>query len=405
VSKISVPFSPPDITEEEIDAVSNVLRSGWITTGPTTKAFEQDLAQYIGTNRVVCLNSATAAMELTLRLFGIGEGDEVITSAYTYTASASVIDHVGAKIVLCDVMPGTYWIDPTEIEKKLTPRTKAIIPVDIGGAMCDYKPIFEVTEKHKDIFTPKTALQEALGRILILADGAHSLGSTRSGAQSGIVADFTAFSFHAVKNLTTGEGGAVTWRSAEGISDDDIYRQFMLLSLHGQSKDALAKTAAGSWEYDISTLGYKSNMADIMGAIGRVQLKRYPQMLQRRRDVIARYDSALAELDVAPWPHMTSEQQSNGHLYLVDLNGRGLEARNSLIQRMAESGVATNVHYKPLPMLSAYKKMGFNVGDFPVAFSRYQNEITLPLFSAITDEQVGAVISAFTAGLAAVRSG
>lgn len=388
----NIPFSPPDMSEAEVEAVAEVLRTGWITTGPKTKLFENKIAEYCNTNKAVCLNSATACMELILRLFGIGEGDEVITSAYTYTASASVICHVGAKVVLCDTAPGSYEMDYDKLAELITPNTKAIIPVDIAGVMADYDTIFKVVESKKGMFTPKGKYQEALGRVLVLADCAHGFGAEQNGKKAGKVADFTSFSFHAVKNLTTAEGGALTWLPLDGISDDEIYKEFMLLSLHGQSKDALAKTQLGAWEYDIVSPAYKCNMTDIMGAIGLVQLDRYPEMLQKRRKYIEMYDKAMDELGIEHLDHYNGKNISSGHLYLARLIGKSTEYRNEFIIKLAERGIACNVHYKPLPMHTAYKNLGFDIKDFPNAYNQFANEVSLPLNTRMTEEDVEYVI-------------
>ena len=393
---VKVPFSPPDITQAEIDAVSEVLRSGWITTGPKTKQFEKDIATYCGTDRAVCLNSATAAMELTLRLLGIGEGDEVITSAYTYTASASVAVHVGAKLVLCDTKKDSFEMDYDALGKLITDRTKAIIPVDLGGVICDYEKIFSVVESKKNIFRPSNDIQAKMGRIAVLADGAHSFGSMQKGKMAGSIADFTSFSFHAVKNLTTAEGGAVTWRNINGISNDDIYREYMLLSLHGQSKDALAKTQVGAWEYDIVSPAYKCNMTDIMAAIGQAQLDRYDSILEKRHEIVGIYDEAMKNLDVQYLSHHGENFLSDGHLYLVRLNGKDSSFRNELIIKMAEEGIMCNVHYKPLPMHTAYKNLGFDIKDFPNAYAQFENEISLPLNTKMTLDDARLVAETFT---------
>ena len=392
---MNISFSPPDITEEEIQAVSEALRSGWITTGPRTKEFERNIAQFVGCNRAACLNSATACLETALRLLGIGEGDEVIVPAYTYTASASVVAHVNAKLVLIDVEKDTYHLDYDALEAAINESTKAVIPVDIGGVMVDYDRIRKIVESKKNIFKASTPLQEALGRVAIVADSAHGFGASEGGVMSGMKADFTSFSFHAVKNLTTAEGGALTWRSIPGVDDEDIYNQIMLYSLHGQSKDALAKTKLGAWEYDIKGTYYKCNMTDIMASIGLVQLKRYPGLLKRRRDIIERYTQGIAADDVDIMKHFTDEYTSSGHLYLVRLLGKDVKERNELITRLAEAGVATNVHFKPLPMHTAYKNMGFDIKDFPHSYNMYRNEITLPLHTCLTDEQVEYVIEQF----------
>ena len=388
----NIPFSPPDMTEAEVEAVAEVVRSGWITTGPKTKLFENNIAQYCGTDKAVCLNSATACMELALRLFGIGEGDEVITSAYTYTASASVICHVGAKVVLCDTAPDSYEMDYDKLGDLITPNTKAIIPVDIAGVMADYDSIFKVVEAKKGMFIPKGKYQEALGRVLVLADCAHGFGAEQHGKKAGRVADFTSFSFHAVKNLTTAEGGALTWLPLNGISDEEIYKEFMLLSLHGQSKDALAKTVLGAWEYDIVSPAYKCNMTDIMAAIGLVQLDRYPDMLKKRKEFIEMYDKAMDELGIEHLDHYNDKNTSSGHLYLARLTGKTMEYRNEFIIKLAERGIACNVHYKPLPMHTAYKNLGFDIADYPSAYAQFANEVSLPLNTRMTEEDVMYVI-------------
>ncbi len=388
----NIPFSPPDISEEEIANVVEVLKSGWITTGPKTKLFEQRIAEYCGTAKAVCLNSATACMELILRLFGIGEGDEVITSAYTYTASASVICHVGAKVVLADTAPGSFEMDYDKLPDLITDKTKAIIPVDIAGVMCDYDKIFKAVNSKKDIFKPNGKYQEALGRVLVLADCAHGFGAEQNGKKAGAVADFTSFSFHAVKNLTTAEGGALTWLPFSGIDDEEIYKQFMLLSLHGQSKDALAKTQLGAWEYDIVSPAYKCNMTDIMAAIGLVQLDRYPDMLAKRKEIIGIYDETLDKLGIAHLNHYTDNAHSSGHLYLSRLTGKDMEYRNEFIIKMAECGIACNVHYKPLPLLTAYKNLGFDISDFPNAYAQFANEVSLPLNTKMSIEDAQYVV-------------
>lgn len=384
----NIPFSPPDITEAEINSVAEAMRSGWITTGPRTKEFEQRIAEYCHTEKAVCLNSNTACQELVLRVLGIGPGDEVITCAYTYTASASVINHVGAKIVLVDCQKDSYEIDYDAIEKAITDKTKAIIPIDIAGVMCDYDKLYEIVEKKKKIFKPNNAIQKAFGRVIISADAAHSLGSTYKGRMSGSVADFTSFSFHAVKNLTTAEGGAVTWKNIPGINNDELYKEFMLWSLHGQSKDALAKTKLGAWEYDIVYTGYKCNMTDIMAAIGLVQLERYPKLLQRRQEIIALYNKLLNKEKVVLINHNTDTSKSNGHLMLTRVKGIDSDKRNEIITKLAEVGVSSNVHYKPLPLHTAYKNLGFDIKDYPNAYNMYQNEITLPLHTLLTNEDV-----------------
>lgn len=396
MAEMNIPFSPPDISEEEIREVVDVLRSGWITTGPKTKEFEKTIAEYCGTSRAVCLNSATACMEMTLRILGIGEGDEVITSAYTYTASASVVSHVGAKLVLVDTAPDSYEMDYEKLEKAITEKTKAIIPVDLAGIPCDYNKIFEVAERKKNCFQAHTKIQEAVGRIIILADAAHAFGAKRNEIRTGRLADFTSFSFHAVKNLTTAEGGAVTWREIPGIDSDEIYKKYMLLSLHGQSKDALSKTQLGAWEYDIIGPYFKCNMTDIMAAIGLAQFRRYPGLLQRRKEIIQEYENAFQELPVSTLKHFCREYQSSGHLYLVRLEGKDRGQCNRIISEMAEQGIAANVHYKPLPLLTAYKNMGFNINEYPNAYKLYENEITLPLHTKLTDLNVDYIIHTFS---------
>ena len=383
-----IPFSPPDITEEEIEKVGEALRSGWITTGPMTKEFERQIAAFCGTERAVCLNSATACLELTLRVLGIGPGDEVITSAYTYTASASPVCHVGAKLVLVDTLPGSYEMDPEQLAAAITERTKAVIPVDLGGVLADYDTIFSIVEDKKALFTPANDLQKKIGRVAVVADGAHSLGAERRGKRSGCFADFTTFSFHAVKNLTTAEGGAATWNPALGLDNEAIYHQLMLMSLHGQSKDALSKTKLGAWEYDIVAPLYKCNMTDIMAAIGLVQLDRYPEMEERRFALVRLYDELLSDHGIITPPHLVGNSVSSCHLYLARLQGKGRAERDALIEAMAGDGIATNVHYKPLPMLTAYQNMGFDIKDYPNALAQFENEITLPLYSTLTEDDV-----------------
>ncbi|WP_405321248.1 DegT/DnrJ/EryC1/StrS family aminotransferase [Frisingicoccus sp.] len=392
---MNIPFSPPDIGEEEIKEVVDTLKSGWVTTGPKTKLFEKKIAEFCHTDRAVCLNSATACMETTLRLLGVGPGDEVITSAYTYTASASVVCHVGAKLVLVDTAPDSFQMDCDQLEAAITEKTKVIIPVELGGVVCDYHRLFQIVEKKKSLFQPSGELQEKIGRVILMADAAHGFGAMQGDRMCGEIADFTCFSFHAVKNLTTAEGGAVTWRSLPSIDNEDIYKQYMLFSLHGQSKDALAKTQAGAWEYDIVAPYYKCNMTDIMASIGLAQLRRYPELLKRRREIIAAYDQALSDLPVTRLVHYDDRGASSGHLYLVRLTGKDQRFRNRMIERMAELGVATNVHYKPLPLLSAYKNMGFDIDDYPNAFHMFENEITLPLHTCLTDEQIVYVTDTF----------
>ena len=399
---MKIPFSPPDIGEAEIAQVADTLRSGWITTGPKTKELERQVASFCHTSRAVCLNSATAAMELTLHQLGIGPGDEVITCAYTYTASASVVCHVGAKLVLVDCCKPSdggsdcYQMDYDALERAITPRTKAIIPVDLGGVVCDYNRIFEIVERKKALFTPSdNKIQQALGRVAVMADAAHAFGAQWHGRMCGEIADFTCFSFHAVKNFTTAEGGAVTWRDLPGIDNEEIYKNYMLLSLHGQSKDALAKTQLGAWEYDIVMPGYKCNMTDIMAAIGLAQMQRYPDLLARRKQIITRYNQVMDTLPVSYLRHYGEDFASSGHLYLVRLNGRDEQFRNDFIVKMAEREIATNVHYKPLPMHTAYKKLGFDIKDYPNAFAMYRNEVTLPLHTLLTDEQVEFLLETF----------
>lgn len=393
--KYNIKFSPPDISRGDIDAVTEVLKSGWITTGPKTKLFEEKIANYCGTNRAVALNSATACLEMTLRMLGIGEGDEVITSAYTYTASCSVICHVGAKPVLVDVAPGSTEMDYEQLAKAITPRTKAIIPVDIAGVMCDYDTIFKIVKNKKHLFFPKNKIQDAIGRVVVLADGAHSFGAEQNGKKSGNVADFTCFSFHAVKNLTVGEGGALTWRPINGIKDEEIYKEYMLLSLHGQNKDALAKTKAGCWEYDIMSPAYKCNMTDICAAIGVSQLERYDSLLAKRREIVKMYNEGLKDANVKTLNHLGENFSSSCHLYLTFLQGKDEEFRNKFIEKLAEAGVPANVHYKPLPLLTAYKNLGFNIDNYPNAYSVYQNEVTLPLHTLLTNEEVEYIISTY----------
>lgn len=389
---MKIPFSPPDITEAEINEVCEALRSGWITTGPRTKELERQVAAYCGTERAVCLNSQTACAEMALRVLGVGPGDEVITSAYTYTASASVIDHVGAKIVLVDTQKDSLEMDYDQLETAITANTKAIIPVDLAGIPCDYDRLYEIVERKKDLFIPCGEIQTALGRVAIMADTAHSFGATRKGQPAGSLADFSSFSFHAVKNFTTAEGGALTWRTLEGIENETIYKKLQLLSLHGQSKDALAKTQLGAWEYDIVGPWYKCNMTDVVAALGLVQMKRYAGMLERRKEIIGMFDAALQPLGVETLPHYTAVHQSSGHLYITRIPGITAQQRNDIIIKMAERGIATNVHYKPLPMHTAYKNMGFDIANYPNAYAHFANAITLPLHTNLTNEQVAYVI-------------
>ncbi len=384
---MNIKFSPPDISKEEIDEVVDTLKSGWITTGPKTAEFERQIAAYCNTARSVCLNSATAGLELILRFLGIGEGDEVITSAYTYTASASVIRHVGAKIVLVDTDKDNFYISADNVRRAITDKTKAIIGVDFAGVVADYDKLYEIAEEKRSLYTPSSDMQRAIGRVAIIADAAHSFGATQRGKRSGEIADFTSFSFHAVKNLTTAEGGAVTWRDIDGVDSDYIYTQIKLDSLHGQSKDALSKMKAGAWEYDIKMLGYKCNMTDISAALGLAQLRRYDGLLARRREIIAIYNSAFSGTCIAPVPHDTACGSGSGHLYITRIDGIDESRRNEIITKMAEAGIATNVHYKPLAMFEGYKALGFDISDYPNAYDLYRNEISLPLHTLLTDEE------------------
>ena len=391
----NIPFSPPDMTEAEANEVREAILSGWITTGPRTKEFERLIAICCQTKKAVALNSATAAMELTLRVLGVGEDDEVIVPAYTYTATASVVHHVGAKIVMVDVAPGSFEIDYDSIADAITERTKVVMPVDLGGVMCDYDRVFAAVESKRELFRPANDIQKAFGRVVVLADAAHAFGARRHDRMCGEVADFTSFSFHAVKNLTTAEGGAITWKSIPGIDDEWLYKQYQLLSLHGQSKDALAKTQLGAWEYDIVAPDYKCNMTDISAAIGLVQIRRYAELLHRRRQIVERYNEALKDCNVQVLNHYGDDHQSSGHLYLVRLLGKDCEYRNEVIRKMAERGIACNVHYKPLPMMTAYKNLGFDIKDYPNAYRQFENEVTLPLHTRLTDEDVEYVIGNF----------
>lgn len=390
-----VPFSPPDMSEAEINEVTEALRSGWITTGPKTKEFERLIAMCCQTDQAVCLNSATACMELILRVLGVGPGDEVIIPAYTYTATASVTCHVGAKVVMVDTAPNSFEMDYDKLAGAITERTKVVLPVDLAGVVCDYDKIFAVVESKKHLFSPANDIQKAYGRVIVLADAAHAFGAKWHGKMCGEIADFTSFSFHAVKNLTTAEGGALTWRNHDGVDNESLYKKFQLLSLHGQNKDALAKTRLGAWEYDIVAPYYKCNMTDVMAGIGLAQLKRYPEMLYRRRQIIERYNEGLKGCDVQVLDHFGDDHSSSGHLYLVRLLGEDVEYRNAVIEQMAERGIACNVHYKPLPMMTAYKNLGFDIVDYPNAYNQYHNEITLPLHTSLTDEDVEYVISNF----------
>ncbi len=392
----NIPFSPPDMTQAEVQEVKEAILSGWITTGPRTKELERQIAAYVGVNKAVCLNSQTACAEMALRLLGIGEGDEVIVPAYTYTATASVVCHVGAKVVMVDVQPDCLEMDYDALERAITNRTKVIIPVDLAGIPCDYERIFQIVERKKALFSPANDIQRAFGRIIICADGAHAFGATYKGQMIGSVADFTAFSFHAVKNFTTAEGGALTWRSREGLNDDELYHQLQLFSLHGQSKDALAKTQLGAWEYDIVGPWYKCNMTDIAAAIGLIQMKRYPALLARRKQIIERFDAAFRPLGVETLNHYTADYQSSGHLYITRVPNASLERRQEIIVKMAERGIATNVHYKPLPMMTAYKQLGFDIANYPNAYARFANEITLPLHTLLTDDDIAYIIEQYT---------
>lgn len=390
-----IPFSPPDMSEAEINEVAEALRSGWITTGPKTKEFERLIAMCCQTDQAVCLNSATACMELILRVLGVGPGDEVITSAYTYTATASVTCHVGAKVVMVDTAPDSFEMDYDKLADAITEKTKVVLPVDLAGVVCDYDKIFAAVESKKHLFSPANDIQKAYGRVIVLADAAHAFGAKWHGKMCGEIADFTSFSFHAVKNLTTAEGGALTWRNHDGVDNESLYKQFQLLSLHGQNKDAFAKTRLGAWEYDIVAPYYKCNMTDVMAGIGLAQLKRYPEMLYRRRQIIERYNEGLRGCDVQVLDHFGDDHSSSGHLYLVRLLGEDVEYRNVVIEQMAERGIACNVHYKPLPIMTAYKNLGFDIANYPNAYNQYHNEITLPLHTSLTDEDVEYVISNF----------
>lgn len=392
---MKISFSPPDISNQEINEVADALRSGWITTGPRTKEFEKKIANFCNTNMAVCLNSSTACMEAVLRILGVGPGDEVITSAYTYTATASVIHHVGAKIVMVDTAPNSFEMDYDKIGDLINENTKVIMPVDLGGVICDYSKIFDIVKSKAALFEAKNTVQKFFNRVVVLSDSAHAFGATQNNKKAGEIADFSTFSFHAVKNLTTAEGGALTWKSNQNIDDNLLYKEFMLYSLHGQSKDALSKTQIGGWEYDIITPAYKCNMTDIMAAIGLVQLERYPNMLKRRKEIILKYNSALESSKVEVLPHYIDNNQSSGHLYLVRLIDKDIEFRNETIELMAKEGIATNVHYKPLPMMTAYKQLGFDIVDYPNAYDMYHNEITLPLHTSLTNTEVEYIISTF----------
>lgn len=401
----NIPFSPPDMTDAEMNEVAEAMKSGWITTGPRTKEFEHLISMCCQTVRqddegkplptTVCLNSATACMELALRVLGIGEGDEVIVPAYTYTATASAVCHVGARPVMVDCAPGSFEMDYGKMADAINERTKAVMPVDLGGIVADYDAVFSAVESKKDLFRPKNDIQKAFGRCIVIADAAHAFGAMWHGKMCGEIADFTSFSFHAVKNLTTAEGGALTWRQIPGIKDEEIYKTLQLLSLHGQNKDALAKTRLGAWEYDIIGTWYKCNMTDIMAAIGIQQLKRYPELLRRRRQIIETFNEAFKDLPVEVLNHFDNYHSSSGHLYLVRLKDKDVDQRNELIVKMAERGIACNVHYKPLPMMTAYKAMGFDIKDYPNAYNQYRNEVSLPLHTRLTDEDVNYVIDNF----------
>lgn len=398
---MKIPFSPPDLTDAEIEEVASALKSGWITTGPKTKALEKEVAEFCNTDKAVCLSSQTSCAEIALRLLGIGEGDEVIVPAYTYTATAEVVCHVGARLIFIDSQPDSLEMDYDAVEKAITPKTKVIIPVDLGGVPCDYDRIFSIVEKKKELFTPSNDIQSKFGRIIVCADTAHAFGSSWHGKPIGSVADFSSFSFHAVKNFTTAEGGALTWKHRDDIDGDELYKTAQLLSLHGQSKDALSKNQLGSWEYDIVGPWYKCNMTDIHAAIGLAQMVRYPALLKRRREIIEKYDQAFKPLGVHTLTHFTNEHISSGHLYITRIfkkNGEPVSdgERREIIIKMAERGIVTNVHYKPLPMMTAYKNLGFDIKDYPNAYAQYANEITLPLFSRLTDEEVDYIIDNYT---------
>ena len=393
---MKIPFSPPDITDAEIAQVTEALKSGWITTGPKTKELEREVATFCGTSRAVCLNSQTACAEMTLRLLGVGEGDEVITSAYTYTASASVVCHVGAKLVLVDTQADSLEMDYDKLAEAITEKTKVLIPVDLGGVPCDYYRIFSIVKDKEKMFRPANEIQRAIGRIIVMADAAHAFGAAWHDKPVGSIADFSNFSFHAVKNFTTAEGGAVTWRDIPGVDNETIYHQYQLLSLHGQSKDALAKTQLGAWEYDIVGPWYKCNMTDVVAGIGLAQMKRYSGLLSRRKEIITTYDAAFRPLGIETLNHYTSEHQSSGHLYITRVPGITLEQRNEIIIKMAEEEIACNVHFKPMPMMTTYKNLGFTIVDYPNAYQRFANEITLPLHTKLTDEEVNYIIKKYT---------
>lgn len=393
--KMNIPFSPPDISDEEINEVVDALKSGWITTGPKTKKLEEELLQFTGTNKGVCLNSQTAAAEMTLRVLGIGQGDEVITSAYTYTATASVVEHVGAKLVLVDTQEENLEMDYEKLKEAINEKTKVIIPVDLGGVPCDYDKIFQIVEEKKNLFKANNEIQKAYNRIIVMADTAHALGAEYKGEKVGSIADFSNFSFHAVKNFTTAEGGYATWKGKEGIDNEKLYKKYQLLSLHGQSKDALSKTKLGSWEYDVVGPWYKCNMTDVLAGIGLAQVKRYPRLLKRRKEIIEKYDKAFRPLGIKSLNHFDQNHKSSGHLYISQVPKIDTEQRNKIIEEMAEKGIACNVHYKPLPLLTAYKNLGFEIKDYPNAYNHYKNEITLPLHTKLSDEEVDYIIESF----------
>ncbi len=393
--KMNIPFSPPDISDEEINEVVDALKSGWITTGPKTKKLEKDLLEFTGTSKGVCLNSQTAAAEMTLRVLGIGQGDEVITSAYTYTATASVVEHVGAKLVLVDTQEENLEMDYEKLKDAINEKTKVIIPVDLGGVPCDYDKIFQIVEEKKNLFKANNEIQKAYNRIIVMADTAHALGAEYKGEKVGSIADFSNFSFHAVKNFTTAEGGYATWKDKEGIDNEKLYKKYQLLSLHGQSKDALSKTKLGSWEYDFVGPWYKCNMTDVLAGIGLSQVKRYPRLLKRRKEIIEKYDKAFRPLGIKSLNHFDQNHKSSGHLYISQVPGIDTEQRNKIIEEMAEKGIACNVHYKPLPLLTAYKNLGFDIKDYPNTFEQYKNEITLPLHTLLSDDEVAYVIDTY----------
>ena len=392
---MKIPFSPPDITEQEAQEVTAALLSGWITTGPRTKQLEKNIASLCGVEKAVCLNSATASLESILQMLGIGPGDEVITTAYTYTATASVVYHIGATLRFVDTQKDSLEMDYDQMADTINERTKAVIPVDLAGIPCNYEKVFEAVESKRHLFRPNNDLQKSFGRVIVVADGAHALGAQWRGQMVGAIADFTSFSFHAVKNFTTGEGGALTWRNLQGIDNEKMYKEFQLLTLHGQSKDAFEKSTLNSWEYDIIYPGYKRNMTDVIAAIGLVQMKRFPALLARRKQLIERYNETLKDENVSLLSHYTDDYTSSGHLYLVRLTGRDSNDRNQVINKMAERGIATNVHYKPLPMMTAYRKLGFDIKNFPNAYHFFENEITLPLYTKLTDEQVDYILENF----------